>query len=112
MRRLPIRGMPFVRMTQLSKYSPRASTYFKWKYDIQLLSRGYSPKGILNVQFIMRIPKSKGRDIGAPHTIKPDLDNLLKALIDALLPAGDEHLHRINASKIWGPKDEIVLYGD
>ena len=51
---------------------------------------------------------------GQPHGIRPDADNLLKAIGDALFPTGDEHLYDMQISKYWddgnGPRMVITLY--
>jgi Holliday junction resolvase RusA-like endonuclease len=48
--------------------------------------------------------------IGQPHRQKPDLDNILKFLMDSLLPnGGDEVVHTINARKIWGEYGKILI---
>ena len=44
--------------------------------------------------------KKKIRMHGMPHQNKPDIDNLLKAVFDALLP-DDSVIHSIQASKVW-----------
>ena len=46
---------------------------------------------------------------GLPHTKKPDLDNLLKALLDAVF-ADDAHIHEFHGSKIWGDNGAIRVY--
>ena len=76
-----------------------------------MLAKGYVPEGKMRVEFILKIPK-KGRQVGTPHTSKPDIDNLLKALIEALCPNGDQHIYQVAASKKWGLSNEIIIYGD
>jgi len=52
---------------------------------------------------------------GARHQQRPDIDNLLKALLDAVCPANDCMVWDIRASKIWGTRGEIricVIGGD
>jgi Holliday junction resolvase RusA-like endonuclease len=38
---------------------------------------------------------------GEPHTVRPDLDNLVKALFDAVCHE-DAHLWKVQAEKRWG----------
>lgn len=66
------------------------------------------------VVFYLPIPKSwsahaKVALVGSPHCSKPDLDNLLKALCDAVL-TDDSKLWSIRAEKRWSmtPGIEIV----
>jgi Holliday junction resolvase RusA-like endonuclease len=44
--------------------------------------------------------------IGKPHANKPDIDNLIKALLDAVF-RDDAHVHTIHAEKVWGESGEI-----
>ena len=51
--------------------------------------------------------------LGQPHRQKPDLDNILKFLMDSLLPeGGDEVVHTIHARKIWGEEGKIIITTD
>lgn len=68
----------------------------------------------VGVTFHMPIPKSKRKKvaIGDPHTIRPDLDNLLKLTTDAsngLLFVDDSQIHSISASKVYGDVPMTVL---
>ena len=52
--------------------------------------------------------KTKDLD-GKPHTLKPDLDNLIKAFQDSLLD-NDSFIHTYkNISKIWGYDGKIII---
>lgn len=54
------------------------------------------------LEFVMPCPKSDKKRMGLPHTVKPDADNLSKAVLDALKDAGwfvDDS--RISELKIW-----------
>ena len=43
---------------------------------------------------------------GTPHKQRPDIDNLVKALFDAVY-AEDSHLHCLYAEKRWGCEGQI-----
>lgn len=63
--------------------------------------------------FYLSMPKSwskKKRDLmkGQAHQETPDLDNLLKAVNDALLPQ-DKIIYRVEASKWWAEIGKIVI---
>ena len=65
------------------------------------------------IKFVMPMPpswseKKRRANDGQPHTQKPDLDNLIKAVMDALL-LDDSHVHAFTASKIWGYKGLIMI---
>lgn len=67
----------------------------------------------VSVIFHMPMPKSwrkRKRDEmrGHPHKSRPDLDNLIKALSDAVCPE-DSHIWRISAFKIWADKGCIEV---
>jgi Holliday junction resolvase RusA-like endonuclease len=65
------------------------------------------------------IPIAKGRrkatkkypvalKAGMPHQATPDLDNLVKAVLDALC-VNDSYVHSIMAYKVWGDTGAVVL---
>jgi Holliday junction resolvase RusA-like endonuclease len=45
---------------------------------------------------------------GRPHQSKPDIDNLLKGFMDALLDE-DARIWKVRVSKIWGYEGEIEI---
>jgi Holliday junction resolvase RusA-like endonuclease len=53
--------------------------------------------------------KKKISMCGTPHKNKPDLDNILKFIMDTLLPDGDQNVHTIVARKIWDYEGKIVF---
>lgn len=66
------------------------------------------------VTFIVSMPESwskkkKAMMDGSPHRQKPDIDNLLKFIMDALLPDGDECVHEISAKKLWGYEGKVLI---
>ena len=73
----------------------------------------------IDVLFVMPIPKSwskKKREaiVGQPHMCKPDIDNLLKTVFDALegtFYKNDSQIFKINAKKVYGyePKTIYIL---
>lgn len=63
--------------------------------------------GLPSVIFVLPFPASKTSrfkldNAGKPHENKPDLDNLIKGLMDALLPGSDSLVHSLSAVKVWG----------
>lgn len=50
---------------------------------------------------------------GMPHRVKPDVDNVVKAVMDALVEK-DQCVHELRAKKRWddgnGPRIELALY--
>lgn len=76
-----------------------------------------SKKIEVEMVFGMRIPDSlskKKRDekIGKFHTQKPDLDNLIKNILDrgdGILWSDDKYIHSIRAIKVWSEWGYIKL---
>lgn len=68
---------------------------------------------ILNIRFIMPIPVAMRKKPAKWHSKRPDLDNLLKGVIDALEPAGwvtdDARIARIDATKTYGPRPRMFI---
>lgn len=71
----------------------------------------------LRVSFVFAPPKSWSQQkyqehINTPHTQKPDIDNLYKAVADALngiAYVDDEQVAHTEQWKVWGPQDKIVI---
>jgi Holliday junction resolvase RusA-like endonuclease len=73
----------------------------------------------LDVTFHMPIPKSASKKLkknlpGTPHHKKPDIDNLIKFILDVaqgIIIADDKHVTIINAQKIYSstPKTTFTL---
>lgn len=60
-----------------------------------------------------RWPKYRRREMaGEPHQQVPDVDNLCKSLLDALLPGDDSHVHDIRIRKVWAEKPRITIRTD
>lgn len=102
------------RMTQRDKWQKRKVVlrYHAFKDECKL--RGVQvPDGGSHVTFILPMPKSwsktkKAQMNGQPHQQKPDIDNLQKALLDAVLK-DDSGIHDIRASKVWGEQGKIII---
>jgi Holliday junction resolvase RusA-like endonuclease len=52
--------------------------------------------------------KKKAQMLHSHHKQKPDIDNLLKGLMDALLEE-DSHVHMVFTRKIWAEAGSIVF---
>jgi Holliday junction resolvase RusA-like endonuclease len=68
-------------------------------------------------RFLFEIPmpkswsqKRRQEFLGKPCLSKPDLDNLLKAVMDSLLPDGDCQVwHIASAEKRWAERGAVVI---
>jgi Holliday junction resolvase RusA-like endonuclease len=79
--------------------------------------RRHLPDGGVTVTFHLPMPKSwshkkQSQMIAQPHQQKPDLDNLLKALLDSLYPDDDTHVWDVRAIKVWDTSGRITLEWD
>jgi len=67
----------------------------------------------MNIIFAFRRPKSLSKkERTVPKTTKPDIDNLTKAILDALNGIAwkdDAQVTQINVHKIWSAKDQIEV---
>lgn len=87
----------------------------KWECaDRNILEPSLDPIAI-EINFMFKIPKSwpkKKADNAKLHTSKPDLDNLEKAICDAMngiVYKDDSQICMKQTKKVWGEKDEITV---
>lgn len=109
----PIVPVPKPRMTQRDKWQKRACVlrYRAFKDQVRLRRVKLTPA--CKVIFRLPFPRSWPEDIqaqldGKPHKCRPDLDNLVKALLDSLF-AEDSHVWEIQAEKRWARKGSIEV---
>lgn len=109
--------VPKPRMTQRDKWKPAAKRYFAFKDEVRWKALGERVLGNLpneiEMCFVMPMPdswteKKKNEYDGEPHGQKPDIDNLVKALLDALYEE-DKYVHKVIAEKCWGREGKIIL---
>jgi len=108
------------RMTQRDKWlkPPRyiVARYWYFKDLVRGFGVDLSESGA-HVIFYMPMPESwskkkRERMNGEPHKQVPDIDNLQKALLDALFD-NDSHVWDIRATKRWAVEGSIVInHGD
>jgi Holliday junction resolvase RusA-like endonuclease len=112
-----IRPQPKVRMVKSDAWKKRPCVLRYWGYKDQLIKQAKANEYILgstlDIQFVFKPPKSWSKKktaemLGQPHQDTPDLDNLVKAFADCLTDQ-DKAIHTINASKIWGEEDIIIV---
>lgn len=109
---IPVIPIGAPRMTQRDRWKKRPVVlrYFDYKDTVRL--SGFKVTETLNVIFYMQMPKSwsakkKAAMDGKPHDQKPDIDNLLKALMDTT--GEDKTVHTITARKIWSSNPRITI---
>jgi Holliday junction resolvase RusA-like endonuclease len=101
------------RMTQRDKWMKRPAVVKYFAFKDECREKGVSLKDESYVCFIIPFPKSMKKAerqelLYRPHQQKPDLDNLLKALMDAVLDE-DSHISHVQVKKIWGERGEIII---
>jgi len=100
------------------KQRPIVSKYFGFRNELRCLANIQGlrelPGKIDMIVFCITMPSSwskKKKELmkGTPHMVRPDLDNLLKGLIDGICPE-DNYIHSIGQlSKIWAMAGSIEL---
>lgn len=109
-----ITPVPKPRMTQRDKWQKRPAVMrYRAFCDEARLRRIALPESGAEIVFQMPMPKSwsgakRHRMDGQPHQQKPDVDNLLKALMDALFD-DDCKVWSVAVSKVWGESGKITV---
>lgn len=105
---------PKPRMTQRDKWSKRPAVMRYRAFADECRLKGVTLQSDDSVIFYYPMPKSwsekkKKRMDHTPHTQRPDLSNLLKALEDAVCEE-DSHIHRyLLLQKVWARTGAIEI---
>lgn len=110
----PITPCSKPRMTQRDRWKKRPSVlkYFAFRDEVKL--RGvFVPESDSWIAFVIPMPSSwsekKKLDMdGKPHQQSPDVDNMIKALLDAIYE-DDCAVWQIGCEKRWGRTGKIVV---
>ena len=110
----PIEPMAKPRQTRKDKWNPGPEVlrYRSWADEVRL--RGIAVQPGDRITFVVPMPRSWSRtkrslSVLTPHKSVPDVDNLLKALLDAVLPGGDQAYWCCTIRKLWGWQGAIVV---
>ena len=107
------------RMTRRDKWlkpcRPQVQKYRNFCTQVALEKVRLNPSGAY-IRFILRMPdswseKRKIEHNGKPHMRRPDLDNLVKGLLDALYE-NDAVVWDFHAQKTWGRSGMILITHD
>lgn len=109
-----VRPMGAVRQNRSDSWKQRPAVlrYRDYRDELRRQAKDLTiPAGGLILVFSFKPPKSVSKKlynqmIDSPHVVKPDIDNLVKAFLDALL-INDQHIWDVRAIKIWGEIDKI-----
>ena len=114
MKRYRLTPVPKPRMTQADRWKKRPAVlrYRAFCDEVRALGIQLRPTGD-RVIFILPMPKSwpkkkRAEMLGQPHQGKPDADNMLKALWDAVHQE-DKHIFHADALKFWGEESAILI---
>ena len=105
---------PKPRMTQRDRWKGRdcVARYRGFADEVRLLKVPLPESGA-HITFFLPMPRSwsqKKRQAmnGKPHKQRPDVDNLIKGLMDAVY-GEDSHIHDVRISKVWAVKGRIEI---
>lgn len=103
---ITIKPMGKPRMTQRDKWSERPIVirYHTFCDEIRRQYKSTLPTRI-ELTFYIPMPKSWSKkrrlaQMATPHQMKPDIDNLIKAVMDAL-SLEDSYIWEVHAAKFW-----------
>jgi len=102
------------RMTRADRWKKRPEVMrYRAFCDEVRLHRVSLPESGFHVTFVIPMPQSWSQKkrlqfCGQPHQAKPDMDNLIKALMDAIYE-DDAHIWDGRVTKRWGEKGLIII---
>lgn len=102
------------RMVRSDAWKKRDCVQRYWAFkDLVKKHKISIPDSGAHIKFYIPMPvswskKRKGTLNGLPHRGKPDIDNLLKALMDAVFE-DDSHIYNIQASKYLSYEGMIII---
>lgn len=106
--------LPKPRMTQRDRWAKRPAVLRYRAFCDEVRLRGVAlPVCCSHVTFVMPMPpswskKKRAALAGQPHQQKPDADNLLKALMDAVYH-DDCAVWDVRVTKLWGETGSIKI---
>lgn len=102
------------RLTQRDKWAQRPAVmrYRAFCDELRLKHPGHLSE-VLLLTFYIEMPKSwpkkkQAAMLGSPHQQKPDVDNLSKAVMDALCE-DDSYIYALHAEKLWSTESGIDI---
>lgn len=114
---IPVSPVPKPRMTRSDRWKERPATRKYWKFKDDLREHVTGELGAsFSVVFFVPMPKSwsKKKRLAMnrrPHQQKPDVDNYLKALMDALCE-DDSHVYKVSMAKYWAEEGSVRIFDE
>lgn len=113
---IKVKPIGAVRLVHSDKWRKRpvAVKYFQYKEELKWKALNYVVKNELYLLFLLPIPESwtkkkKNELVYTKHQQRPDTDNLVKAVKDALMKE-DSTVYLECAFKFWGPHGKILFF--
>lgn len=115
---IQIDPMTYRRMTYRGKWQEKNKKYHEYMQEVSDSAReqGFELASSVEIQFQIPVRKSWSKKkqkemIGKPQQVAPDLDNLVKAVLDALCykKCNDSFVHTIKARKRWARTGKITI---
>lgn len=119
--KIHVNPVPAPRMSRYDRWTnvekgkgrPAVLRYFRYR---DALKEAYGDSGLppeLHLQFVIPMPPSWSRKKkllydGKPHQQRPDTDNLIKAVQDALAKE-DGYIYHVDAMKHWGATGSVTI---
>lgn len=108
------------RQTQSDKWRQRPAVMAYRRFADELRAQAAAqafvlPDAFWSVQFLLPMPQSwskrkRAEHLGAAHRQKPDIDNLLKAVLDSLRPQDDSGVWDLRGlTKVWADHGAIII---
>ncbi len=117
---LKILAVPKPRMTRADTWKKRPCVVKYWAYKDELRwlfeKEDIKIDGRIFIDFYIPMPRSwskkKKKELdGKFHDKRPDIDNLVKGVMDALYEE-DSHIHTICCKKYWSVEPKMIIYQD
>lgn len=112
---IPLPPHPKPRMTRADKWKKRKCvvSYRQWCDRLRGLMGDRQLPEAYEIVFHVPMPpswsqKKRAAMVGTPHQQRPDLDNYIKSVGDALCDE-DSHFWQIHATKLWAEEGKIVI---
>ena len=109
-------GKPRLVRSDIWSGRPAVARWYTYKDELvsQARKKRYEVPDELMIMFYLPMTdswseKKKKAHKNKPHQQKPDIDNLLKAFLDALVE-DDSKIYKVAAKKMWATKGSIEVF--
>lgn len=109
-----ITPVPKPRQTQRDRWAKRPCVLRYREFKDQVKDMGINvPETGCRMIFVLPMPRSwsnkkKAAMLGQPHKQKPDTDNMIKAVLDAVYTE-DSQIYHVDGLKFWGSSGAIII---